>query len=277
MGGLTPRLKRARHDVDLCIQTWSGILCEFLGSRVLCAYAKGSAIKKWCSCIDYVPILSDVDIHLMLADGAKLFPDKEAAFEQAMGLSSSYEERFVEANPDHLHIPRTQIVILNEIQKEEDYVPPLPRDVRVMFGESLEMEPLPPGVVRRIDLERLASDGESLQRLPMSVIDRTGPDFWVTIRQHMNWRVSPSPFRLLSQVFPDPLAVWSWNRTRIHDELGKRGYTEIAASYEAYYEAGWELFESGMKSYSALRKMVVLGYRVIAGCLISAQELRLSR
>ncbi len=271
---MTPRLMRARHDVDVCIETWSGVLRGYLGPRVLYAYAKGSAIKDWSSRIDYVPILSDVDIHLMLAEGQELLSEDGGAFEEAMGLSSGYEQRFVEYNPDHLHIPRTQIVILNEIQRQEDYVPPLPEDVRVMFGEPVWMEPLAPDAVRRIDLERLKSDGESLQRLPMHVVDRTGPDLWVTIRQHLNWKVSPSPFRLLSQISADPLAVWSWNRTRIHGELVKRGYGEIAALYRAYYEAGWEFFESGMRSYSALRTMVAKGYRVVGQCAISAQRLR---
>ena len=222
--------------------------------------------------MDYVPIVSDVDIHLMLADEAELFPNEEAAFEEAMGLSSSYEERFVEDHPDHLHVPRTQIVILNEIQKAEDYVPPLLSDVRVMFGKPLLTEPPAAEIIRRIDLERLISDSRSLRGLPMSVMDRTGLDLWVTIRQ-MNWRVSTAPFRLLTQFSPDPLKIWSWNRTRVHAELERKGHAEIATSYKAYYEAGWGLFESGLRDYSALRTMVVQGYRVIAGCLESTKFL----
>jgi len=273
MGGISSRFQELKRDVDVCLETWSGVIRESLGSRAIYAFAKGSAVKNWDTFMDYVPLVSDVDIHLKIADDAEFFPG-EGAFEWAMGLSSRYEDGFREANPDNLHVPRTQLVILNEIQKQDDYVPPMPREVRTMFGEPSVRQPQPPEVIRRIDLERLREDGKMLGDLHRSVLDRTGLDLWVTIRQHLCWRVSPSPYRMLSQIFPDPLEVWSWNRSKVYSELLRRAFGEIANPYMSYYRSGWELFDSGMTSYPALREMVGLGYRVVLASLEAAEEMQ---
>ncbi|MBU7004103.1 MAG: hypothetical protein HXS50_00955, partial [Theionarchaea archaeon] len=181
MGGIAHHFEDFRRDVDVCIETWSGILRESLGYRALYAYVKGSTVKRWDTFMDYVPLVSDVDIHVKVANEDDFFPS-EGSFEWAMELSSSYEERFKIANPSHLHIPRAQIVILNEIQKWEDYVPSAPGEVRTIFGEPDEERPQSPDEIRHIDLKRLREDGEVIENLHKSVLDRTGLDFWVTIR-----------------------------------------------------------------------------------------------
>ena len=77
-----------------------------------------------------------------------------------------------------------------------------------------------------------------------------------------------------SQFFPNPLDIWLWNRTAIHTELEKRGFEGLATLYRSYYRTGWELFDSGMTSYTALRRMVSLGYRVVATSLESVEKLQ---
>jgi hypothetical protein len=273
MGGIVNRLEGFRRDVDVCVEVWSNVLRESLGSKVLYAYLKGSTAKRWDTFMDYVPLVSDVDIHVKVANDDDFFPN-EGAFDWAMDLSASYEERFKAANPSYLHIPRTQIMIINEIQKWEDYVPPAPGEVRPIIGEPAEKHPQPPEEIRQIDLKRLRKDGEVIGQLHKSVLDRTGLDFWVTIRQHLNYRVSPSPYRLLSQLSNNPLEIWTLNRTTVHSELRKAGYDELGTIYKSYYRTGWELFDSGMNSYSAVRKMVSLGYHMVATSLGLAEELQ---
>jgi hypothetical protein len=273
MGGIASRLEGFRRDVDVCIEVWSGVLRESLGPRVLYAYLKGSAAKRWDTFMDYVPLVSDVDIHVKVANDDDFFPAEES-FDWAMELSSSYEERFKAANPTCLHVPRTQIMIINEIQKWEDYVPSKPGEVRPIFGELAEENPQPPEEIRQIDLKRLREDGKVIGQLHKSVLDRTGLDFWATLRQRLTYRVSPSPYRLLSQLSSHPLEIWALNRTTVHSELKKAGYDELGTIYRSYYRTGWELFDSGMNSYSALRKMVSLGYHVIATSLELAEELQ---
>lgn len=273
MGGITHNLEGYRHDVDVCIEVWSGVLQESLGSKVLYAYAKGSTAKRWDTFMDYVPLVSDVDIHVKVSNDDDFFP-VEGSFDWAMELSSSYEERFRAVNPSYLHIPRTQIMILNEIQKWEDYVPSAPGEAQTIFGEPAEEHPPSPDKIRQIDLKRLREDGDTIEQLHKSVLDRTGLDLWVTIRQHLNYRVSPSPYRVLSQLSSNPLEIWMLNRTKIHSELKKRGYEELGNIYRSYYRTGWELFDSGMTSYAALRKMVSLGYHVVATSLGLAEELQ---
>ena len=60
--------KAARHDVRMCIQAWSETVQKFFSDRLDYMYAQGSAVKRWDSPIDYVPILSDVDLHIHLTD-----------------------------------------------------------------------------------------------------------------------------------------------------------------------------------------------------------------
>ena len=266
-------LEGFRRDVDICIETWSDVLRESLGPKALYAYAKGSSVKRWDTFMDYVPLLSDVDIHVKVADEADFFPG-EGAFEWAMDLSSSYEEKFNEVNPGHLHIPRTQIMILNEIQKWDDYVPSPPGEAQPIFGEPAEEQSRSPEEIHHIDLKRLREDGEIIHGLHKSVLDGTGLDFWVTIRKYLNYRVSPSPYRLLSQFSPDPLEIWALNRTTVHAELRRRGYDELADLYRSYYLTGWALFDSGMTSYPALRKLASLGYRIVDASLESAEKMQ---
>ncbi|MHA2065893.1 MAG: hypothetical protein ACXABY_16100, partial [Candidatus Thorarchaeota archaeon] len=54
--------KKARHDIRMCLQAWIEILHDELGERIDYVYSKGSSMKNWDSPIDYVPVLSDVDI-----------------------------------------------------------------------------------------------------------------------------------------------------------------------------------------------------------------------
>ena len=53
-------LERARADIEHAILAWTEALRETLGERLSYVYAKGSAVKRWDSPIDYVPILSDL-------------------------------------------------------------------------------------------------------------------------------------------------------------------------------------------------------------------------
>ncbi|HID08492.1 MAG TPA: hypothetical protein EYP10_15250 [Armatimonadetes bacterium] len=126
--------KAARHDVRVCIQAWSEILRQFLGDRLDYMYAKGSAVKAWDSPIDYVPVLSDVDIHIRLTDDGGFFADVNDPFKFSMSFITEHEQRFYELEPEPLHFPRSQIVILNMVEKEEWYVPPRLDNITVIVG-----------------------------------------------------------------------------------------------------------------------------------------------
>ncbi len=99
-------------------------------------------------------------------------------------------------------------------------MPPRLQDITVMFG-SPKFNYLPPVErVRAIDRQRLEEVILILQDIPLSMIDRSGLDFWSLIRR-LTWHVPPAPVRLLTQFKSDPFEVWSWN-SKIQDKSRQR-------------------------------------------------------
>jgi hypothetical protein len=259
-------------DIQVCLDAWKSVLLESLGDRLKCVYAKGSSVKQWDSLIDYVPIVSDVDIHFTLNDDEGVFPGSADEFADSIALSQRYEESFLERHPMHMHIPRSQLLLVDSLKEVVEYIPPRAQDVRVLIGKF--PQPVLPSTsrIQQIDLQNLLSLDGFLERIPNRVIDRTGLDFWSIIRE-MTWRVSPSPVRLLTQTSKDPLEVWSWNRTKIVIELLKRGNDDIADNYSGFYSAGWNLFRSGFTSSEDFRAMTTHGYYVLKKCYEKARLL----
>lgn len=270
-GGL---LEKARVDVRLSLQIWTEVLEEMLGSKIAYVYAKGSAIKPWNSPIDYVPGLSDLDIHIMLKEGASMFPLGDDAFFGAMQIPLRFEELFLDRGKGYLHVPRAQLILLNDLVKDPPlYVPPRSRDVLAMIGYFLELDQFSPESIREIDYKNILELESFLESLPMSLVDRIGLDWWVLIRR-MCWRVSPTPVRLLTQILDDPQEVWSWNRTRVCKELEVQGLSQISMDYKAYYMAGWRLFLSEFQDSEAFRDTVMYGYKVLKVSLDAAKKIR---
>jgi hypothetical protein len=259
--------KSARHDIRMCIQAWSEVLRDALGDRIDYVYSKGSSSKKWDSPIDYVPVLSDVDIHIRLKDNDFLFAEYEVPFEAAMELSLAYEERFFTLEPNPLHFPRSQLIHVNEfIQKNERFIPPIVEHVHPVIGVPKQM-PMPSAEdVRKWDKENVLELEDYLKEVSMSVVDRAGFDFWSQIRR-ICWRVSPMPVRLITQVHEDPHEVWTWNRTQVAAKLVDMGLTDIEGLYTDYYMAGWRLFLSEFKSRHEFREVIHKGLRLLNECL----------
>ncbi len=265
-------LKEAKDDVRIAIEVWTDILQELLGKKLRKAFAKGSALKNWDTPIDYVPQLSDVDIHILLTDGINLFDDSAHAFNKAIKISREYEKLFFERNKKPLHLPRTQIVVLNKLLEDPSYVPPRSKDVHMMIGEPLEISFVSKEVIREIDRQHLLELEPFVETLPLSVIDRSSLDYWTFLRR-INWRVSPCPVRLLTQISEDPLDIWSWNRTRIIHELNRHGYSDIADYYQAFYQEGWQLFLSQMQNTEIYRNILLNGYYVLKGSIKAIQKI----
>jgi hypothetical protein len=265
-------IKKVAADVHACLDAWKSVLHDSIGDRLKCAYAKGSSTKQWDSLIDYVPIISDVDIHFMLSGSEELFPNSADEFADSMAFSKMYETVYQEIHPQYNHIPRSQLLLVDRLKEVVEYVPPRAQDVHILIGKFDQPPPPSPSRIRQIDLQNLLSLDAFLERIPNRVMDRTGLDFWAIIRE-MTWRVSPSPVRLLTQTNRDPLEVWSWNRTRIVMELLKSGENEIADHYSGFYSTGWTLYHSGFASLETFRTMTAYGYYVLKKCNEAAKLL----
>ncbi|TFG26378.1 hypothetical protein EU528_14470 [Candidatus Thorarchaeota archaeon] len=266
-------MKQAREDTQCAMKVWADLLPELIGSRLESAYTKGSANKTWDSHIDYVPTISDIDIHITLKDDKSLFGSYAEDFEKAVEMSQICEEEFIRRRPDHLHIPRMQVMETHFLKQNERYTPPRLQDITVLYGEPKIPKRMPKkDTVRAGDIENIIELKEYLSDLPRRIMDRTGLDWWAIIRV-MCWRVSPSPVRIITQTHTDPLDVWSWNRTKIHGALLERGYEKLAKHYHGFYDAGWRLFLSGFTDLKAFRETAVQGYYVLYDSYWAVDEL----
>ena len=253
-------LREARRDVDAAIIVWREIIEERLGNRIEYAVMKGSATKPWETQADYVPVISDLDIHIGTLGGQTLFPQTREGFNYALDTTRAIEERFLQLRPCHLHIPRPQVVLIKEELK--DILPESTSEVIPLYGETPLKPTEPVEHLRDKDLAELHNLGPLLDRLPEQVIDRIDLEYYRVLRM-LCYVVSPTPIRILSQSHPDPKQLWSLNRTNIIRLLKENGYNELARSYGDYYAAGWRAFHCSFRDNEVMRLLLSNAYDVL--------------
>jgi len=272
MSGEYP-LEKARAEVASCIRIWKKIITERFSDKIEYAYVKGSSTKDWESPIDYVPELSDVDIHIMPREGCSLITALRP-FEEALKISREYEEEFLRQNPAHLHVPRSQIVNLNPHLADPGFMLTSVPEENMLVGKRPQWKTLTAAELRRVDLNKLTDLRDTLSRLPESAMDRIGIDYVVLIRR-LNYEVSPTPVRLLSQIEGDPHGVWEWNRTMIHRSLRSHGFDDVAESYREYYLTGWEVFRTGFRDNNLMRRLLGKAFDTLQATISHVEEMRL--
>ena len=57
-----------RLEVNTALEIWKDVLLDEFGNNLHYVYSKGSAVKNWDTEIDYVPMVSDLDVHFTLHD-----------------------------------------------------------------------------------------------------------------------------------------------------------------------------------------------------------------
>ncbi len=261
--GAYPDRSILRREVESMADTFVDVLLEDLGGQEIEGiYLKGSGQKEWESPIDYVPELSDVDIHLLLVDGSealKLLQDPE----QALEMQSRVEKMYLQRNSEPLHMPRPQLMLLNTLEKEEDYVPSPVSTIRVLFGRDYPRGDYGQAeLIRGMDCRRLAEEEGYLRDFGLHVIDKPGSYIWTSLRT-ISWHVSPSGPRMLSLLDVPPEEAWSVNRTRTVAMLGERGEDGAARDYSEFYLQGWAYFLSGGRDNDAARSALSSGLRVL--------------
>ncbi len=259
----TEQLKLARKDVKACLNIWKEILVENFADKIEAIYSKGSASKPWESAIDYVPVLSDVDIHVRFTNADQNTPLNLLPMKRALEISKLYEKRFLGTREEYLHLPRVQIVSVNRLSTDPTFLLPRVEDVVLLHGWYDPPKPVSDKIIRDIDKKSLLKDIEYFKKVPESVFDRTGLDYWSLLRR-INWRISPSPVRLLTQLLSiTPYEIWSWHRSRILKELIKQDLKSLADSYQDYYTIGWKLFLTDFSESEFYREILNLGNSVI--------------
>lgn len=230
-------LELAHVDISNYKTLISSKFKEYFSDSIEYAYFKGSALKKWDSYLDYVPLISDLDVHIKAINN-KLSDD----FLKTLDFTDKVWLTWKKQYPNALHIPRLQVVFIHDMGKLPRFVPSRPDLIEVFIGEHTPEQLPDRETIRKYDLKNLMEMQETLDNLSHSFVDRYGREYYIFLRR-MVWKISPTPVRLLSQIY-DSHEVWTWNRSMVYDKLIKSGYDEIAEAIKNYYTAGWELFLS---------------------------------
>ncbi|NIT36124.1 MAG: hypothetical protein GTN49_06450 [candidate division Zixibacteria bacterium] len=225
-------------------------------------YFKGSAQKRWDSPLDYVPELSDVDVHVLLDDD-----EAEAKYlgtlEPALELGAAAEAAYFGKVPQPVHVPRPQLLVLNSVISEPDFMPTPAEAITVLRGRDYPQgAPLEPEDIKELDAKRLSGEAEYLARFPMQVIDKPAKYLWEALRG-MVWRVSPTAPRVLYLLGATFGEVWTANRTRVVTLLEDLGERDFAARYSEFYLSGWDYFLSGYTDFDAARRALLAGIDVL--------------
>ena len=259
-----PSRDRLRAEVDCLAACFLEQLLESIPEgEIRGLYCKGSSNKAWESPLDYVPEVSDVDMHLW-------FHDDDAwrrylqTVPQAMAILEGVEARFRARVPEPLHEPRPQLIVWNKIAAEREDVVHSPRStVTVLYGEEYpKADYSEADAIRRHDANNLVHDSEWAMISGLDVVDKPGRYLWQALRP-VTFRVSPAGPRVLHLLGLGTEDAWSMNRTRATAAMRERGLDGLADDYTGYYLSSWDYFLSGLKDTDAGRAAVAAAVRVL--------------
>ena len=232
-------------------------------------YLKGSVVKPWESPLDYVPEVSDVDMHVWFHDDAA-WPRHLGTVSQALEVQKGVEARFAARVPRSLHEPRPQFIVMNKMMAEHEGFLHSPRStVKVLYGEEYpEADYGDSAGIRRHDATQLVGEAAWVDRMPLHLVDKPGRYLREGLRQ-LVWRVSPAGPRALHVSGVDTERAWSMNRTRVTQALRDLGLVGLADGYAAFYLSSWDYFLSGFTDSDAGRSAV----RAAASVLMESAEI----
>lgn len=257
-----PEQARLRSEVMAMVRAIRDVAFDELGEKnIRGIYHKGSGNKPWDSILDYVPEISDVDIHVWLRDRSQVNDLRN--METALRFQAGIEAGYSSAVAGRVHTPRPQVIVLNELMEDEQYVPSPPNTVGVVYGEQYPTSGRRSAAeIRVVDAQSLRSWYEEAIDLGLSVLDKPGRYAWGAVRS-LSYRVSPVGSRVLSVLGVEPDLAWSMNRSAIVRELESRGFGELSEAIMEYYLAGWEYFLSGFDNTDAARAAIRNGFEVL--------------
>ena len=262
-----PDKKTLRREVDHMVEAFVEVLLEEIPeSDMEGIYFKGSAQKHWDSPLDYVPELSDVDIHLLFADDTAIGRHL-GSIPGVTHIQSRVEETYFSKEEKPLHVPRPQIVVLNQLLQEEDYVPTPEKAVSVLYGKDYPKgDYTDQDRIRLIDCKRVLQEEKFLSELPSRVIDKPSRYIWDSLRA-LVWHVSPVAPRVLHMLGLPTEKAWSINRTEAVSYLREKGEDQLAQHYSQFYLHGWKYFLSKYSDTDAGRSTQISGVNALREAL----------
>jgi len=169
--GLAARIRAEAHGMAMAYL--NVLVAESPKGSIAGVYLKGLSQRLWETEIDYVPELSDVDIHVRLAPDA---PAVIHSFPFALQLGQSALAHFQRQFPSRSHTPRPQLLFLDHLEKLPGYLASPAGNVQTLLGEDYrggtiaEYADCAPS-----DAQRFSSDAHFvIDELAGKVIDRPG-------------------------------------------------------------------------------------------------------
>ena len=253
-----PDIASLRAEIDAMVASLvEAILGHVPATELAGIYLKGSAHKQWDSPVDYVPEISDVDVHILFRDEGSI-AHRLGTPEAAMAVQRQIEEGYASRIKRPIHTPRPQLVVLNLFLQDPDYSPSPAGMVETLWGEPYPSATYDEHKEQAVARKRLLADAAILETLPLRLIDKPGQYLLAVIRD-LTWRTGPSGPRMLL-LFGMPAAqVWSLNRTGVIQALERSGAHDFARAYRDYYLSAWACFLSGYADSAAARSAVSAG------------------
>jgi hypothetical protein len=260
-----------RAEVDAMVASLVDAVLEQVPATELAGiYLKGSAHKRWDSPLDYVPEISDVDVHILFRDGGSI-ARRLGTPEAAMAVQTRIEEGYALRIEHPIHTPRPQLVVLNPLLQDPDYSPSPAGTVDTLWGEPCPSATYDEQREQAVARKRLLADAAILDALPLRVVDKPGRYLLAVIRD-LTWRTGPSGPRMLL-LFGMPAAqVWSLNRTGVIQALEDLGALDFARAYRDYYLSAWACFLSGYADSAAARSAVLAGANTLRIAAAAAEK-----
>ncbi len=259
-----PDRDRLRMEAECLAECFRDQLLALIpAGEIRAIYLKGSVVKPWDSPLDYVPEVSDVDMHVWFHDYAA-WPEYLGTVSQALAVQQGVEARFSARVLQPLHEPRPQLIVMNKMMAEHEGFVHSPRStVSVLYGEDYpEADYSDTAGITRHDATQLVSEAEWVDRMPLHLVDKPGRYLREALRQ-LVWRVSPVGPRVLHVTGLDTEQAWSMNRTKVAIALRDVGVTSLADAYTAFYISSWDYFLSGFTYSDAGRSAIQAAAQVL--------------
>lgn len=271
--GLFVSEDRLRKDIDYMLETVKEVLLKNFPKGIVGIYFKGSANKKWSSPIDYVPELSDIDIHVLFKN-QKIYDDFCSSIDNVSKFTMQIEQSYFKKNRSSDHLPRLQLLSLNVLHSGKDYAPPLQSTVTTIYGEEFRLccdkKMCGKGFKKRARKQILEHE-PVLRSIRTKGCSRYGKYLSKSLDE-LSWRLSSAGPNFLGVNNYSYGAAWSLNRTNIVKNFRKLRYTKIAKLYHDYYHYAYRYFATKNTDY--LRKAVLSGYTALDLMIKKAKTLK---
>lgn len=247
-------------------------LLDICAGAVTAIWFTGSAQKRWDSPLDYVPELSDVDVHVRWTDPERWTDAIDLG--RGLALHAQIESRYAAAIAEPLHMPRVQLVAVHEVEQIPSYLGVPEGMADSLYGPPPKAAAAADQVIAsRLDAASLVSMADPLMLAtePSRFVELPGWHLFGALR-NLNWRVSPVGPRVLSALGTKYAVAWSANRSATVRMLRDLGELELATTYSGYYEQAWSFYLSGWRDTDAGRNAFAHAIRTIEqGAAIGAR------